>query len=471
MGTTASSDGGATVIHSFINMSKRGWSLLAVVLVSLALPAHAAMTLDQLLEQVKNTRATEAEVNAQRLKDFTANRATQASVLADAQKAYTAAEQRSSALSNEFDNNEKEINQVNALLKERQGNLGELFGVTRQVAGDTANVMEQSIISAQFPDREEFLRSLGTAKTLPSITELERLWFEMQREMTETGVVQRYEHQVVQPDGHSETAEVVRIGPFTVMSNGKYLSYLPSMKSLVVLTRQPPSRFLSAAKELQAATSGYVRGVVDPGRGVLIALYGERPDVWERIQAGQFVGYVIIAVGIYGALCWIYQFVFLLRTRIKVAAQQKDLDHPRDDNPLGRVLLAFKGDQSRIEEDWEVAELRIDEATLGEIPKLERFQPLLRLAVAAGPLLGLIGTVIGMIITFQSITESGSSDPKLMAAGISQAMIATVLGLGIAIPLLFGNAMLMSISRQIVSLLDEQSKGLLAEMIEKRSAR
>jgi biopolymer transport protein ExbB len=154
-----------------------------------------------------------------------------------------------------------------------------------------------------------------------------------------------------------------------------------------------------------------------------------------------------------------------------VNAQRKDLDHPRADNPLGRVLLAFKGDQSRIEEDYEVAELRIDEATLAEIPKLERFQALLRLAVAAGPLLGLIGTVIGMIITFQSITESGSSDPKLMAAGISQAMIATVLGLGIAIPLLFGNALLASLSRQLVSLLDEQSKGLLAQMIEKRGAK
>jgi biopolymer transport protein ExbB len=450
-------------------MSKR--SALLFALAVLSLPAAAAVTLDQLLEQVKNTRAAEAEVNAQRLKDFTANRATQASALAEAQKAYTAAEQRSTALSNEFDNNEKEINQAEALLKERQGNLGELFGVTRQVAGDTANVMEQSIISAQYPDREEFLRSLASAKTLPSIVELHRLWFEMQREMTLTGDVQRYEHPVVQPDGHSETAQVVRIGPFTVMSNGKYLSYLPAMKSLVVLTRQPPSRFLSAAKELQAATSGYVRSVVDPGRGVLIALYGERPDIIERIQQGQEVGYVIILVGIIGAICWAYQFIYLIRMRMKVAAQQKDLDHPRNDNPLGRVLLAFKGDTSRIEEDWEVAELRISEAIVGEIPKLERFQAFLRLAVAAGPLLGLIGTVIGMILTFQSITESGSSDPKLMAHGISQAMIATVLGLGIAIPLLFGNAMLSSISRQLSSILDGQGSGLLAEMIEKRNAR
>jgi biopolymer transport protein ExbB len=118
------------------------------------------------------------------------------------------------------------------------------------------------------------------------------------------------------------------------------------------------------------------------------------------------------------------------------------------------------------EKDAEVVELRISEAVLKEVPKLERYQSFLRLAVAAGPLLGLIGTVVGMILTFQSITESGSSDPKLMASGISQAMIATLLGLGIAVPLLFANAWLQSISKSIVQILDEQSTGLLAERLE-----
>jgi biopolymer transport protein ExbB len=448
----------------------------ALLSVQLAVPmnasaAAAAVTLDQLLQQVKNTREAEAQQNAQRLKEFTANRAQQASALAEAERTQAAADARSKALSTEFDNNEKEINEVTTLLKQREGNLGELFGVTRQVAGDTANVMEQSIISAQFPDREEFLRSLASAKTLPSIAELERLWFEMQREMTATGDVQRFEHPVVQADGQTATAPVVRIGPFTIMSNGKFLSYLPSLRSLAVLTRQPPGQFLSAAQDLQDATSGFVRAVVDPGRGVLIALYGERPDIAERIEQGEEVGYVIIAVGLIGFACFVYQFIYLIRMRVKVAAQQKDLNNPKNDNPLGRVLLAFKGDASRIEEDYEIAELRISEAIVAEIPKIERFQAFLRLAVAAGPLLGLIGTVIGMILTFQSITESGSSDPKLMAHGISQAMIATVLGLGIAIPLLFCNAMLSSISRQIESLLDGQASGLLAEMIEKRNAR
>jgi biopolymer transport protein ExbB len=136
------------------------------------------------------------------------------------------------------------------------------------------------------------------------------------------------------------------------------------------------------------------------------------------------------------------------------------------DNPLGRVLATFKGDAARLEEHAEAVELRVTEAVLKELPRLERFQQFLRLSVASGPLLGLVGTVMGMIVTFQSITETGSSDPKLMANGISQAMIATLLGLGIAVPLLFANAWLASISRTIVQMLEEQSVGLLVARVD-----
>jgi biopolymer transport protein ExbB len=329
-------------------------------------------------------------------------------------------------------------------------------------------VLSQSLVTVQFPDREEFLRTLAASKELPSSAELERLWFEMQREMTESGRVARFRHKIVEPGGTSQEADVVRIGPFIAMSGGRYLTYLPGQKSLEVLSRQPPSAFTRAASDLEEAKSGYVRGVSDPSRGVLLGLYVERPNVWERIQRGEFVGYVILTVGFLGALAAVYQFVFLLRTRMAVRRQLEGIDRPTADNPLGRVLLAFKGDPSRTEEDAEIAELRISEAVLREVPRVERFQAFLRLAVAAGPLLGLIGTVIGMIITFQSITESGSSDPKLMAAGIGQAMIATVLGLGIAIPLLFVNTGLAAMSRQVVQILDEQSTGLLAESVERK---
>ena len=431
-------------------------------------PAGAAASLEELLQQVKTSRAAEAEVNAKREQEFKANRDNQAKLLADAERVLKEAEGRSQQLSTQFDANETTINDLNELLRQRQGNLGELFGVTRQVAGDSANVLEQSMITAQYPDRVDFLRTLAGAKSLPSIEELERLWFEMQREMTETANVVRYELDVEQPDGTAQPQRVVRVGAFTASSDGKFLNYVPATKKLRLLTRQPPEQFTAAAADLESAQSGYVKAVADPGRGALLGLYVERPNWIERIEHGEQVNYIIIAVGVIGLALWIYQFAYLILVRLKVARQVQNLDQPTPDNPLGRVLLAFKGDPTRIEEDAEVAELRISEAVLHEVPALERFQAFLRLAVAAGPLLGLIGTVIGMIITFQTITESGSSDPKLMAHGIGAAMIATVLGLGIAIPLLFANAFLATLSRQVVQLLDEQSTGLLAESIEKR---
>jgi biopolymer transport protein ExbB len=447
-------------------------TFLWAALLALALPSGAlgASKLDELLEQTKNARAREAQANAKRVEQFRAERDQQAKRMAEALAARNAAEARSQQLSAQYDANEKTIAELGGLLRQREGNLGELFGVTRQVAGDTANVLSQSMISVHYPDRVEFLRTLAGAKALPSMEELERLWFEMQREMTETGRVARFDAAVVQPEGESVQEKVVRIGPFIAMTDGEYLAYRPASNALALLPRQPPGDLTDAAEDVFEAESGYVEAVADPGRGGLLGLYVERPTLLERIESGEFVGYVIILVGVVGALLAAYQFVYLVNTRRAVARQLDSLDRPTADNPLGRVLLAFKGDPRRIEEEAEVAELRISEAVLREVPRLERFQAFLRLAVAAGPLLGLIGTVIGMIITFQSITESGSSDPKLMAEGIGQAMIATVLGLGIAIPLLFVNAGLTALSRQVVQVLDEQSTGLLAESIEKRRA-
>jgi biopolymer transport protein ExbB len=428
----------------------------------------AAASLEQLMEQVRNARAAETKENAQRELEFKTARDKQAGLLQQAERELAAAEAESARLSTEFDANEVTINEQNTLLRQREGNMGELFGVTRQVAGDTANNIEQSIISAQLPGRSEFLRGLAGAKKLPSIGELERLWVEMQNEMTESGRVVRYDGKIVAADGSTVPAKITRVGPFAASADGQFLTYQPSLEALSVLPKQGQlSAFKSAAQDVEQATAGYVNGVIDPGRGVIFGLYSQRPDFFERIEQGEFVGYVIIAVGLAGVALWIYQLVYLIGVRSKVRAQLKNLDHPKDDNPLGRVMLAYKGDRSRIEEDFEVAEYRISEAEAREVPLLERFQPFLRLAVAAGPLLGLIGTVIGMIITFQAITESGSSDPKLMAQGIGQAMIATVLGLGIAIPLLFANAVLSSLSRGLVQMLDEQSNGMLAESIER----
>ena len=440
---------------------------LAFVLCAHGSAVLAAQSLDQLLDETRNSRAREAKVNQEREASFVAERAQRAALLADARQAVTRERARTTQLNASYEANEKQLGAMQEQLDARAGNLGEMFGVVRQVANDFSSVVHNSMITAQFTDRDAFVSQLAQSKALPSIDELERFWFELQREMTETGKVVRFKSKIVEASGATAEASVVRVGPFNASSNGNYLSYMPSQKQFAVMGRQPQGDLIPPIR-LEETRAGYAQAMVDPTRGVLLSIYAQRPGWWERIEKGEAVGYVILLVGLVGAGLLFYQLFYLATVRGKVRNQLKFPEHAVTDNPLGRVLASFKGDARKLDEDTEVVELRISEAVLKEVPRLERFQSFLRLAVAAGPLLGLVGTVLGMIITFQSITESGSSDPKLMANGISQAMIATLLGLGIAVPLLFGNAWLASISKSIVQILEEQSTGLLAEHIERR---
>ncbi|MEO8465802.1 MAG: MotA/TolQ/ExbB proton channel family protein [Gammaproteobacteria bacterium] len=439
--------------------------------------------------RAQDVKLTDLRATTQKLRDderrasqerITRFRAEQQKIERQAQEAVqrkTTAEARSNSLDKAWNENEKRIAEINNLLKQRQGNLGELFGVTRQVAGDSANVLQASILSTQYgtpkegEERSEFLRRLAGAKALPSLPELDRLWFELMREMTDAGKVVKYRASVLQPDNTRVDEDVIRVGPFTASSDGKYLGYLPSTKSLAALNGELEGDFPQIGRSLQAAVggTGYTKVVVDPARGALLGMYVERPGLIRRIQQGEAVAYVIVAVGILGVAVAFFQAIYLIVTRFAVVAQLKNLNNPSKGNPLGRVLLSFRGDSNRTE-SAELAELRISEAVLREVPKLERFQAFLRLAVAAGPLLGLIGTVIGMIITFRAIVASGTSDPKLMATGIGQAMINTVLGLSIAIPLLFINAGLATLSRFVTQTLDEQSQSLLAETVKQKQA-
>ena len=455
------------------------WSLCMIVTLVAAMtvsPAFAVTDLNGLLEQTRTNQAAVANVASVRASDYrAAGAAQQEQMLKEALAARAAGDAASKAALAQYNANELKLDELNKQLKEQLAalGLGEVFGLARQVAGDSATIMQQSMTTAQLgpgDERVAALRHLAGADAVPGAADLKRLWSELLREMTMNGQVTKFHAKVAQPDGGQQDLEVVRVGAFTATAGHDYLSFIPELRSFVRLARQPPATLGALAAALNAAGAGYVQAAVDPARGALLALYVERPTWLERIHRGGEVTYVIIAVGLFGAMLWAIQFLYLVGARIVVSLQLRDLSKLSKWNALGRVLLAFKGDPARIEQDADIAELRISEAVLREVPKLERFQAFLRLAVAAGPLLGLIGTVIGMIITFQAITESGSSDPRLMANGIGQAMIATVAGLGVAIPLLFGNAVLATLSRGVVQILDEQSTGLLATTLEQKRA-
>ena len=438
-----------------------------------ALPTQAAVSLDEIAQQATAVRAGEAKLNAQREASFQQAFNQQQQLLNAVASQRASLDATTASLSARFDANEKRVVELQKLLTEHQGNLGELFGVTRQVAGDAVGELRQSLIASQFlvaadkEDREAFLTRIASAKALPSIIELERLWLELQREMTASGQVARFQAPLRVQDGEpAQAREVLRVGPFTASSGDQFLAWLPSEKVFVPYQRQPAGALREVAAALATATGDdtYFEGLVDPARGALLGMVVERPNWLERVKVGGMIGYLTITLGLIGVAVWLGQLIYLISVRAAVAWQLRNIARPSARNPLGRVLAALARD-SGAALPADMAELHISAAVLREVPKLERFQGFLRLAVAAGPLLGLIGTVIGMIITFQTITASGASDPKLVAHGIGQAMIATVLGLGIAIPLLFANSLLAALSRAIIQILDEHGEGLLADTL------
>ncbi len=422
----------------------------------------APQGLDELLKQVQQGSQASAQINADREARFLRDKNEQAAMLQKAEADLAAANARIARVKGRYDASQAEIKALKDKLQTRVGDTGQMYASVRQAAGDFRAAAGNSLVTAQYPDRITLLETLMKGTELPSVSQLEKFWFLLQQEMTEGGKVARFSTEIVDEDGARTKADVIRVGVFDAFAEGQYLS-MQADGALSVLPRQPGHGATGLAKSFAKSSDEIAPIIVDPSHGSLLALESVRPTVGERVEMGGLVGYVIIFIGLVGAALAAYQLTFLIKVGALMRRQLANLSHPTQDNPLGRVLSCLTDETSA---DPEVVELHVSEAVLKETPKLERFQGLIRLIVAAGPLLGLLGTVIGMIVTFQVITEVGAGDPKVMAGGISQAMIATVLGLGIAIPLLFVNTLLMSRSRALVQILDEQSAGMLAQRLE-----
>jgi biopolymer transport protein ExbB len=447
-------------------------ALLTITLVSAGLlsgggafgQAAAPKSLDELLEQVRNIRAVEAAANQRREEEFKANRNQQKQLLEQAQARLKAAETRGDDLKNKFDANERRLAELETTLAQRVGTMGEMFGAVRQVAGDARSVFEASLVSAQIKGRGETMGKLAESTRLPETPQLETLWYELMREMTESGKVVKFKSPVVTVQGAEVEQEVVRVGPFNAVSNGQFLRFLDTQK-LYELPRQPQRRYQKMARELQTAASGMVNMAVDPSRGVILGLIVQAPSFRERVDQGGAVGYtIILIIAPLGVIICIERFIYLMIIGARVNRQLKS-ETPNKNNPLGRVMAVFMENQN---DDLETLQLKLDEAVLKDVPRIERGLPSIKILAAVAPLLGLLGTVTGMIKTFQAITLYGSGDPKLMANGISEALVTTVEGLVTAIPLVLLHALLTSRSNRLVQILDEQSAGFVAEIAERR---
>ncbi|WP_341917053.1 MotA/TolQ/ExbB proton channel family protein [Hydrocarboniphaga effusa] len=435
--------------------------------------ARPAQGLDRLLDQIREGSQQMSKTNQEREARFLRDKNQQAQLLAEAEGARNAADARAKQAKARYDGAQAGIAALKQQLQGRVGDSSQIFSAVSDAAGALKAQAQDSLVTPQLPTRSAELDQLAQARELPGVDQIEKLWFLYAQEIAENGKVARFKAQVFDDTGQPRQAEVTRIGAFTAFADGRYLAIEPGTGQLTALPRQP-SDFTGLIRSFGKDADDQIRDIlVDPSRGALLRLAAERPALSERIHQAGAVGYVIIAIGLVGAALAIHQLVYLLLVGRKVGAQLRDLGRPRDDNPLGRVLGCLRGESpdSLRALDTEAIETRLAEAVLRETPKLERYQALLRMIVAAGPLLGLLGTVVGMIMTFQVITELGSGDPKVMAGGISHAMVATVLGLLIAIPLLFANSFLGARSRVLTQILDEQAAGMLARQLEARRSR
>ena len=427
----------------------------------------------ELLELVQKGQFADTAEQRERERKFRNEKNKQAKLLADAKAERARLEREAARLEQKFEANEALLVVAEAQLKERLGSLNEIFGHLAGLATEARNIFEQSLSSAQFgKDREEFLTKLavkmGEGVALATIPELERLWFELQREINATGEVVRFNADVIALDGTVEEREVVRVGVFNAVSDGNYLTYASTRGMYEELPSQPAGRYTSTTSDVFDADTFPVQFAVDPTGpqgGSYLASLISMSGAWERINSeGGPIGIVIFYVlGLGGVGLFIWRLVTLRGIRAAVDSQLA-ASTLNADNPLGRVLKIAEDNPKA---DTETLELKMAEQILNERPPIEKLNWLIKLISIVAPLMGLFGTIVGMIETFQMITLFGTGDPKTMASGISIALVTTWLGLMVAIPMTFMSAIVSNFSKGILETIEEQAIGMAAERSEK----
>lgn len=435
-----------------------------------AFAQQPAGSLSELLRNVEENRVAESQDARDREQRFQQQVNQQQQILDETRERITQEEAENARLEGVFDENRQLLIDARAQLREVRANLNELLGTIQGVAGDFRGIFENSLVSAQYPGRNEFLDSfierVASDTEQVRVDEIERFWFYMQQELVESGRVVQYNDVVGLPSGEQESRTITRVGSFNAIADGDYLSFMGSVGHLQVLPRQPSSSIVSQAQTLEAAQSGMHKVGIDPTGalgGSLMANLINFPTPVEQVrQNSGTIGFAIIGIGVIAVLVALIRSFILTLVAAKVNSQVKS-DKANKNNPLGRVLLVA---ESNPNVDTETLELKLGEAILQETPALERFLTFIKIISAIAPLMGLLGTVTGMIQVFQQITVYGAGDPTIMAGGISMALMTTVLGITVAIPTILMHTWVKSKSDRIIHILEEQATGIIARKAE-----
>lgn len=455
---------------NIIKLAGISFTGLFLAVSSQAFAQQPAANLAELLRNVEQNSVLESQDAREREQRFQQQVNQQQQILEETRTAITQEEAENARLEGVFDANRQLLTERRAQLREVRANLNELLGTIQGVAGDFRGVFENSLVSAQYPGREEFLDTfiarVASDTEQVRVDEIERFWFYMQQELVESGRVVRYQGTVGLPSGEQETRTITRVGSFNAIANGDYLSYTGAVGHLQVLPRQPNADIVGRATTLENAQSGIYRVGIDPTGalgGSLMANLINFPTAAEQVRDNSgTIGFAIIGLGIIGVLVGLLRSFILTLVSAKVSAQIKS-GKANKNNPLGRVLLVA---ESNPNVDTETLELKLGEAILQETPALERLLTMIKIISTIAPLMGLLGTVTGMIQVFQQITVYGAGDPTIMAGGISMALMTTVLGIVAAIPCILMHAWVKSKSDRIIHVLEEQATGIIAKKAE-----
>ncbi|ENV8065108.1 MotA/TolQ/ExbB proton channel family protein [Vibrio cholerae] len=432
---------------------------------ALSLPfafASVAKASNSLVQQATQEKAQQQQHNQQREAGFVQTaqelQAAKAELLAERNSLQKEADQ----LSSQFSDNENTLARLEETLRLETGSLGEMFGVVRQNAKELQSELDQSVTGVEPRAHQQSIDDVVAAKTLPSMAQLRGLWQAMSEEIRASGQVQTTEIQWLNGQGETQTVPALRLGSLGLISEQGYVKW-DNARQQALSYQQLPSDFPTFSHIRTLVDGDVVTMKVDPSRGVLLEQLALTPTLSQRLQAGGVIGNVILVLLGVGLIIALYRGAILATLRQKIKAQLKNPEQPGN-NPLGRILAVYNKEQQR---SVEALELRLLEAVVDEQNHLETGLSMLKLLAALAPMLGLLGTVTGMIETFQVITQFGNGDPKVMAGGISMALVTTVEGLIAAIPLLLAHNILSAQAEAIRNILEKQGIGLVAQQAER----
>ncbi|EGR0580993.1 MotA/TolQ/ExbB proton channel family protein [Vibrio cholerae] len=432
---------------------------------ALSLPfafASVANASNSLVQQATQEKAQQQQHNQQREAGFVQTaqelQAAKAELLAERNRLQKEADQ----LSSQFSDNENTLARLEETLRLETGSLGEMFGVVRQNAKELQSELDQSVTGVEPRAHQQSIDDVVAAKTLPSMAQLRGLWQAMSEEIRASGQVQTTEIQWLNGQGETQTVPALRLGSLGLISEQGYVKW-DNARQQALSYQQLPSDFPTFSHIRTLVDGDVVTMKVDPSRGVLLEQLALTPTLSQRLQAGGVIGNVILVLLGVGLIIALYRGAILATLRQKIKAQLKNPEQPGN-NPLGRILAVYNKEQQR---SVEALELRLLEAVVDEQNHLETGLSMLKLLAALAPMLGLLGTVTGMIETFQVITQFGNGDPKVMAGGISMALVTTVEGLIAAIPLLLAHNILSAQAEAIRNILEKQGIGLVAQQAER----